>query len=385
MQLVDLTLKHLWRKKTKALFLLLGIIIGVTTIVTLFVITTSMNEEINNKFDLIGSNMIVVPRSDSLTLSYNGITVNSGTTNTVELPEEAINKIMSIKNRENIAEIAPKLLGTLQTNSGQILAVGVNFDTEFRIKKWWQLDGNKPQASHEVILGSTASKILKKEVGSKISVGNRELVVTGVLKEIGSEEDNVLYVSLPELQNILNKEGKLSFIEVSALCYSCPIEEIVAQISSKLPEAKVTAILEAVESRKAIVDKFSILARTVSLIVLFIGSLILSNTVLLSINERNREIGVFRALGFKKRHIAAIIVLETAIVSILGSLIGYLLGIVLAKWLAPLIAQMEVPILWDWQLGIRSLILTVLVGVMASLLPVYKAVKHDPAHSMRLI
>ena len=385
MGLFELSLKHLWRNKNKVIFLLWGIIIGVTTIVTLYTITFSMEKEISDKFDQIGSNMIIFPNSESLSLNYSGVTVQGETQKMVELSEDALDRIMSIKNSENIAVIAPKLLGTLETDGGKALAVGVDFAAEFMMKKWWKLEGKQPAVNNEVILGSNASSILNKKVGSKIVLGDTELVVSGILAEMGSEEDEALYLNLPLLQNLLNKEGSLSLIEVSALCYTCPIEDIVMQITNKLPEAKVTAVLEAVEARKVIVDKFSALARTVAIIVLFIGFLIVTNSFLAAINGRKKEIGILRSLGFKRIHVAIVIIFEGIVVSLFGGITGYLLGTLLAKWLAPLIAQMEVLITWDWKLGLVSLILAITVGIFASIIPVFRAVKQDPADSMGVI
>ncbi|NLT95103.1 MAG: ABC transporter permease, partial [Clostridia bacterium] len=91
MGLFDIVLKHLWRNKSKALFLALGIIIGVTTIVSLYTITISMEKEVSDKFDQIGSNIIIVPKTEELPLAYGGITVSTGGQSEVSLPEEAIN------------------------------------------------------------------------------------------------------------------------------------------------------------------------------------------------------------------------------------------------------------------------------------------------------
>ncbi|MFZ5946260.1 MAG: ABC transporter permease [Bacillota bacterium] len=385
MRLTDIAFKHLWRQKAKVLLLLLGIILGVTTIVTLSTITLAMEQEISDKFDQIGSNIVIMPKNENVTLIYGGVTVQSSSARGLELSEDAIEKVMSIKNSENIAAIAPKLLGSVETDGGQALAVGVDFATEFRIKKWWNLQGQEPIADNQIILGSNTATLLKKELGSTLKIADSEFVVFGILNEMGSEEDNVLYISLPRLQKILNKEGTLNYIEVSALCYTCPIEDITEQIAGKLPDAKVTAILEAVEARKVIVDKFSTLARTISAIILLIGLLIVTNSVMASVTGRIREMGIIRALGFKNTHIAVLIIMETITVSLLGGIIGFFQGTVLAKWLAPLIAQMEVVIIWDWQLGLTAVLSAAVVGVIASLIPVSRVIRQNPAHSMSLI
>lgn len=384
MRITDIAWNNLRRRKAQMLFLLLGMVIGVTTIVALFAVTRAMEEEVGNKFDQIGSNIVIVPKSDELTLSYGGVTVGAKDASAIELSEGAMDKIYDIHNAESIAAVAPKLLGAVNTDAGKALAVGVDFNAEIRVKKWWKIDGNLPH-DQQVVLGHAAAAQLNKTVGSTLTINQQEFVVAGVLQEIGTQEDHAVYLHLNQLQNMLGKEGRISFIEVSALCYTCPIEEIVHQISHELPEAKVTAILEAVEARKAIVDKFSLLARAVSAIVLLIGALVVANTVMSSVNLRTREIGIFRAIGFRKTHIVAIVLLETTLVSVVGGVIGYLAGMVLAKWLAPVVARMEVPVLWDWQMGAAALGLAILTGIVASIIPAWKAGNKNPADALRYI
>lgn len=383
MRYIDIAWKNLWRRKAKTLFLLMGIILGVITIVTLLIISQAMNEEINNKFDQIGSNMVVMPKNDGFTLSYGGVSVNTGTIETKELSQDVVEKIKSIENADNISVIAPKLLGTLKTDQGRILAVGVDFKKEFRIKQWWHLEGSKPLNKNDVILGYTLAKQLNKKVGSNILVDKKKLVITGILQEIGSEEDTALYLDLALLQNLLNKENKLSFIELSALCYSCPIEDIVAQIKEKLPDARVTAVLEAVEARKDIVDKFSILANAVSVIVLIIGFFIVGISLVAVINQRRKEIGIFKAIGFSRKHIMLIFLLEIIVISIMAGALGYLAGVLLAKWLAPLVAQMEVPVTYQWSWAVITLIITVFTGIMGSLVPIIRAAGQNPADALK--
>lgn len=385
MQLTDIAWNNLRRRKSKMLFMLLGMIIGVGTIVALFTITAAMNEEVGNKFDLIGSNIVIVPDVQSSTLSYGGVTIGGTDQEMTEISQDALEKIRSIKNEENIGVIAPKLLGVLETDAGKIPGIGVDFNSELRMKKWWRIQGKEPIKENEVLLGYNAAMQLDKDMGSIITIGNQNLVVAGILEEIGSEEDNALYLDLTLLQSILGKHDKLSLIEVSALCYTCPIEDIVMQISEKVPGTKVSAVLEAVEARKAIVDRFSTLARVVSLIILLIGTLVVMSTVMSSVKERTREIGIFRAIGFRKTHVVSIILLETTIVSVIAGIIGFLLGTVLAKILAPIVARMEVPVLWDGKMGLIAVALAVGIGIISSIIPALSAAKENPADALRYI
>jgi len=397
-RLESIAINNLRRRKAKMLFLVVGMVIGIATIVTLFTITKSMEKEIGNKFDQIGANMLVIPKSDNLTLSYGGVPVSGVSFDVKELDGSAVDKILTIKNRENIGILSPKLLGGVEVDQKKALAIGVRFKDELKMKRWWKINteaGNPEQfvekphrlkmAADQVLLGDDLARRLGKKPGDTVTVGGQNYKVRGVIQSLGSEEDNSVLMDLAVTQKLLNKPGTISMIEVAALCNTCPIEEIVRQISQKLPDANVEAVKEAVEARKAVVDRFSNFALAISVVVLLIGSLVVFLTMMGSVNERTREIGIFRAIGFRKSHIAQIILTEAALVSILGGILGYLLGMVVAGSAAPLIAQMELTIPWELNIAAGALGLSVIIGLLASIFPSYQAAKLDPAEALRFI
>ena len=90
--------------------------------------------------------------------------------------------------------------------------------------------------------------------------------------------------------------------------------DMVLQIAEKLPGAKVSAIQQVVEGRLKALDQFRRFSYAMAGVVVFIGSLIVFVTMMGSVNERTTEIGVFRAIGFRRSHIMRIILLEAAVV-----------------------------------------------------------------------
>lgn len=385
MKLHNIAINNLRRRKAKMAFLIVGMVIGIATIVTLYTITNAMKQEIADKFDTIGANMTLVPQSDSLSMSYEGISAADvgGTPNLIKMSDVA--KIRTIKNKENISTVAPKLLDTLKVGSQQRIVMGVQFKDELRMKRWWKIDGTKPATANDIILGSQVALDMQKKPDDMLEIKSRKYNITGIIQETGNQEDSVILMDLKELQTISGQPSAVSFVEVSALCSTCPIDEITAQISEKLPGVEVSAIKEAVQARKDFVDRFSQLAISVSVIVLVIGALVVLITMMSSVNERTREIGIFRAIGFRRSHVMGIIFIEAGIVSLLGGLCGYLLGMLAAQVAGPLIAQMEVIIPWDYTIGIYSLLIAVVIGMAASSLPAFKASQQDPVEALRFI
>lgn len=385
MKLHNIAFNNLRRRKAKMAFLVAGMIIGIATIVTLYTITTSMQREIADKFDQIGANMTVVPQSDSLSMSYEGVSASDvgGTPAYITMADVA--KIRTIPNKENIAAVAPKLIDSVEVEKKNHLIMGVLFQDELRMKGWWKIQGNKPADSQDVLLGYQAAQSLNKKPGDQLLIKGKAYKVAGIIEATGNQEDSVILMDLKELQQVTGKANSVSFVEVSALCSTCPIEDITQQISEKIPGTKVSAIKEVVQARKDFVDRFSQLALSVSIIVLFIGSLVVMITMMSSVNERTREIGIFRAIGFRKSHVMGIIFMEAGIVSLLGGILGYAIGILAAKGLGPVVAQMEVQIPWNLSLALYAVLISLVIGLAASFVPAVKAAGQDPVEALRFI
>ena len=384
MRLSSISMNNLRRRKAKMLFLVLGLIIGVATAVTLITITSTMRADIDKKLDEYGANILIVPKSDQLSLSYGGLAV-SGVYEVEELWQKDAAKIMKIKNAENISTIAPKLIGAVEVKTKKILLVGVEFEKELRLKKWWTIKGAEPKEPNEVILGSEAARKLGTSAGKTVSFADREFTVSGVLEETGSQDDDLMFVDLGAAQSVLKKKGKLSLIEISALCSTCPIEEIVAQISDKLPNAKVSAVKQSVKSKMNTIEQFTQFSWGISILVIFIGSLIVFTTMMSSVSERTREIGIFRAIGFRKSHIVRVILLEALTLSIIGGLLGYAIGFSAAWLIAPRLGELSVSVNWNPYLAIFAIALSVFISQLASLYPAVHASKLDPVKALRFI
>jgi len=384
MRLMDIALNNLRRRQGKMLFLVSGLVIAVATVVSLVSITNTMHSDIQDKIDQFGANIVVVPKSDDLTLSYGGITIATAAFDTKELRTGDVGKIRTIENSANIATIAPKLVGAVDAGSEKALLVGVDFGSEFKLKKWWEVEGAKPNAPNQLLAGSSAAARLGLAPGKQISIGDRTMDVVGTLRPTGSADDSLLFAELSTVQAILDKPESLSLIEISALCKSCPIEDIVGQISQKLPDARVTALAQTVKSRQQTVDQLTSFSVAVSAVVLLISALIVLTTMMSSVNERTREIGIFRAVGFRKEHVMRIILSEALAISALGGAAGWLLGMVASLAISQQFVD-AASLHWDPWLAVVALALAVFVGVAGSIYPAVQASNLDPAEALRFI
>jgi len=262
--------------------------------------------------------------------------------------------------------------------------MGVQFEEELRLKKWWKIHGREPKNQDEVLLGSEAAVRLFKSTGDTLSVKGKPVRISGVLDETGSQDDFLIIGDLAFVQEVLKKPGALSLVEVSAFCNSCPIEEIVKQISQELPHAKVTAIKQTLQTKMGALEHFKKFSVGISIIVLLIGSLVVFTNMMASVNERKREIGIFRAIGFRKSHVIRIIFLEALIVGFVAGIVGYVLGLGVSQVIGPMITGMKgEPLVIDPLLAIGAIFLSSLIGVLSSAYPAIHASKMDPTTALR--
>lgn len=386
MRLRDISINNLRRRKGKVLFLILGLTIGITTVVALVSITRMMNEDISNKLDEFGANILVIPRSDDFSLSYGGLNIGGVSVDTQTLKDSDIQKIRQIEVRENISTVSPKLIGVVEVEGKKILLTGVLFQEEVRLKKWWKVHGTIPKSRDEILLGNEVAVKLFKSTNDSLTINGKRVRVSGMLEETGSQDDFLIFGDLGFAQEVLKKPGALSLIEVSAFCISCPIEEIVRQISKGLPHAKVTAIKQTLLTKMEALDHFKKFSVGLSVIVLLIGGLIVFTNMMASVNERKREIGIFRAIGFRKSHVIKIVFSEAFIVGLIGGVAGYLLGLGVSILLGPVLTGIKGGrIFIDPVLGVGVVLLSVTMGILSSIYPAVHASKMDPTAALRAL
>jgi putative ABC transport system permease protein len=236
------------------------------------------------------------------------------------------------------------------------------------------------------MLGAEAARVLHLEIGNRLEVSDKDLVVSGILEATGSQDDQLIFVRLATAQAIFGKSGRVSMAEVAALCKDCPIEAMVKQISDALPGAKVMAIQQVVKSRMETLAQFKKLSYGISGVILLIGSLVVLVTMMGSVRERTDEIGIFRAIGFRKRHIMNIVFMEAAIVSGLAGVSGYLLGFGATKAALTVFSENHsgnVP--FSPELAGSAVMIALAVGLISSAYPAFMAARLDPNEALRAL
>jgi len=383
MQLPDIAWASLRRRPGRLAFMLIGLALGIGTVVALVSLSRAMQSEVADELDRFGANIVVTPKSTALDVAYGGMSVAGLTVDTRELRTADAALIRTIPNKRNVAAVAPKLIGGAEIEGRKVLLIGANFRQESGIKSWWRLEGELATSADEVMLGSEAAAVLKKRTGDTVMLGRAPRRVTAVIAPNGSLDDQAVLADLALVQTVLGKPDAVSLIEVSALCRGCPIEDIVQQIAQVLPHARVAPIRQAVAAREKAVRQFTRFSYAVSLVVLLVGVLVVMSTMMSSVAERTQEIGILRAIGFRQRQVASVVFIEALVVNLVAGVAGWLLGTGAARWAGPAIGQLSSVVPFDARLGGIAIALAIVLGAVGGAYPALRAARMDPSQALR--
>lgn len=385
MRLEHIVLHNLRRRKGRAIFLTIGLLIGVATVVTLLSLTDALSQRAQHELESFGANIIITPQSDELSLDYGGVHLGGVSLVAREIEQANLANIDMIPNRRNVATIGPKVLGAVNVRGERVLMMGVDPKAEFKLKRWWSIAGRPIEQGHELLAGDAVARRFGLAMGDMLQINGQDYTVVGILAKTGSQDDQLLIAPLGVAQAILGKEGQVSLVEIAALCHDCPVDDMVGQLQQVLPGTAVQAVQQVVKTRMHALDQFRLFTWGVAVTVVIIGALLVFVTMMGAISERTREIGIFRAIGYRRRHVLHLVLVEAAIVSALAGALGYVTGVAATLAALPLLDGDKASWHWDPALAAASVLAAVLVGLVASLQPALRASRLEPSEALRAL
>ncbi len=388
MNLLTLPLRHAGTRPLRVVLLVAVFTLGIAAMTALHQVSELVGETIEKKLLSFGANILVTPKRETLKVSYGGYTLGDVTVEEgrIVLPE-AYAAINAMPLRANVAVVAPKLLSAARLPEGPAALVGVDWKEEPALKAYWAVDGKLPDehSVDEVLAGATLAQSRKLAPGQRLTLDGHALVVSGVLQATGGDDDNALFAPLALVQSMTGKKDQAGFLEVAALCAGCPIDDIVAQLQTALPHTEVRALRQVAQSRMYAIHFAQNLAFSVSLVILITACAMIVMSMLSAVNERKKEIGIMRAVGFSRTGVFAAFTVEAAGIGMLSGLLGYASGLLLAEQVLrrlPLAdASGAAPVF-----QIAALLLSGLavagIAALAAAFPAWKASRVEPAEAL---
>jgi putative ABC transport system permease protein len=253
---------------------------------------------------------------------------------------------------------------------------------EHAIQSFKIIDGERLTSNHQIILGSVVAEANQKEIGETMDVAGQRYKIVGIFESGAGWENMSGIITLRDAQSFAGRPRKVTMLMVDV---EDPrdTQPLVEEINHLFPDVHAAASGEFVEQMPDMENADGML-NGISFLALIVGGLGVLNTMLMSILERTREIGVLRALGWGRRDILGLILREALLLGTLGGIASIIIGVLLAYLLsmAPLVGEVLQP---EWTLGVfvRALTIALLLGIFGGLLPAYRATRMQPVEALR--
>jgi putative ABC transport system permease protein len=366
---VELAFRNLQRRRTRSILTILGVAFAVGSFITLYGLSRSVHENVERSFDEHGTD---------LTVKRRGIAEPFGGT----IPEELIPKI---KNIPGVEDVAGQLLTFAATdNDDNVLAAGWSPDSFY-----WTTAPLKagrlpyPDETRVALVGSEIARTLDKKVGDDITLLGEKFRIVGLTDFQSIINRNQVIVKLADLQELTFRTGAVTFLSIKL---DHPGDDAEADRVSQTIEAmdKLTVSpSEGMLRNDSLFGLMTAVSTAMAWVALFMGVLMVLNTLLMAVLERTREIGILSAIGWSKERIMVALVIEGFILSAFGSLLGIVLGVAGSKFLSSIpsigryvAVEPTIPLIAVTALA------AVVLGVLGSFYPAWQATRASPAEAL---
>lgn len=367
MTFLALIFKNIWRHRIRTILTTLGISIGIATIVVFGLISSGLE-------DTIGG--LIRPGKADFTVAKAGSA-------DVVLSFIDSQKIDRIRNVKGVKEVIPFVftIAPLDGNPYFIIA-GLDADKldVYGIKV---TQGIAYSNNDEVIIGKITARNKNLKVGDKIKIHNKPYQITGIFESGVSYYDSGSATTVKEAQRLQGITDKVNLISV-VVGEGYDVREVANQVEKT--DKELTAVVdlsdyEAIDQGTNITNQITL---AISILAIVIGAFGVMNTIIMSVFERTREIGVLRAVGWHRRRVVVMILSESALMGVFAAILGSLLGVGII-WL---LGQTELGEAWlavryEPIIFIRALLVSLGVVVFGSIYPAIRAALLHPTEALK--
>jgi putative ABC transport system permease protein len=400
MNLRTILWKELWLRKSRMVSGLLAITLGIAVIVAIQSVASVSERAVKIKLDNLGANILVLPQAASVD-DYYTADIDAPT-----FPEDYVERVATSM-LPGVDNLSPKLTRRVKIGGTPVILTGILPANELASKPIWQSAGlagaalaaacgPSPEvkkgpsyvderlqrkaiaalAPTEVLLGSVAAQRLNLREGSRVTIEGREFSTARVLPETGTIDDDRIYAHLHVVQGLLGTGRQVSAIEIMGCC-SAISEGLLGKLRNILPDTRITTIGQIVNTQietNRLMGKISLI---MLVIIVLVGAISIANYMWANVEERRREIGTLLTLGATRGSIYRLFFAKSIVLGVLGGIGGYLVGTLAALILGPELAGLSVqpiPIYLVW-----SVLISLVIAVLGSWYPTYRATRLDPA------
>ena len=371
MDMLEIVINNVMRRKARTLLTLLGISLGVAAIVALVSFSIGLK---SNALDIMGKvagDITVMEEGQMFTMS--------------SLSEDTMRKIENISGVQMVAPTVMLMDLSKGFNNLGTEARGVNPDMEqrFSSNSWDIIDGRPLRSAEEfnAMAGVVLADQLDLKVGQTIEYMGHDFKIVGILTFGNTLLDQAYYINIKTAREIAKRPS--DYVNMIRVKVSKPgtEEEVAKRINLTVPgaEARSSEVMsEQVGEFLGIIEKVT---WAISALAAIVGGVGIANTMLMSVIERTKEIGVFKAVGWSNSDVMRIILVEGLLLGFLGGVIGVFLGfvaLIVVQDQVPGFAGQITPLLIGEAMGFAMSL-----GVIGGIYPAYRAANLDPVVALK--
>jgi putative ABC transport system permease protein len=412
-QIMRTALRALTVNKMRSILTMLGVIIGVTSVVALMSIGYGVQNSITSSFESMGTNLLYVTGGAS---SSGGVMGAMGSASTLTLADA--DALLDSTLAPAVAAVAPQV-STFQ----QVIAGKNNSNTQIygvtevyaSVRNFVVAEGDfissdeVDSKSLVAVLGSDMAETLfgdEEAVGQKIKINGVQYTVIGVLEAkgssgMGSQDDMVIVPITTAMARLTSSRSTTGLKYVSTIYV-----QVTSTDQTDAAISQITAILEdrhkidtaaggtddftitnqqaTIDSLKASTNVLVLFLGFIAGITLLVGGIGIMNIMLVSVTERTREIGIRKALGAKKRDVLLQFLLEAILLSLTGGIIGVFTGWGISEAISGMsMSGTTITTTMTATIPILAICVSAGVGIIFGLYPAYRAARLNPIEALR--
>lgn len=384
-QSMRMALKSINSSKIRAFLTMLGIIIGVSSVIILVSVGQGTTSQITEQLNGLGTNQLTI-----------NITGRGATTSLTY--EEAL----ALGSIEGVQDVAPVISGNVtakhNTDNVSVAVEGITPSYEdvkdFHVQSGrFLLDIDTEYRQKVALIGTgTAEDLFGTEdpVGQKVQLNGISYKIVGLLEtkgsSLGGSNDDKILIPISTAERHLQSKGvrSITIATTSADTVASTKTKLENNLNAKFNNATnaftVFDSQEMLDTVNSTTNTLSMALAGIAGISLFVGGIGIMNIMIVSVNERTREIGIRKAIGAKKIDILTQFMIESIVLSGLGGIIGVGIGVG-GSWIVGKYSPLKISI--SWNMVLISFVFSLIIGVIFGMMPANKAARLRPIYALR--
>jgi len=388
--------------KLRSWLTIIGIVIGIGSVVGIVSLGDSMQATMNSKLAEMDLTKITIsPGYSKASSNMPGPPGMGGSSKDSDLTDDDIDALQGM---ESIQYIEGEISGSEDVKyTGENASLSITgVDPQV-----WQYMSNlktqsgrllEPSDKNVAVIGSdVATEVFDRDVGinQALSINGKSIRVVGILEEKGDQTDSAIYMPIDAAVDLIDDAQKDVYDSISVKAKSeDQVDALTEDIEKKLMISRhiiqkddqdftVRASKSMAESVTEMTSSMTLFLGAIAAVSLLVGSVGIANTMFTSVLEKTKEIGTMKAIGAKNRDILMIFLFNSAMVGLVGGILGVILGAFVSSALVTMMGNMAEGGGISIFLAIEGLVIAVTIGVISGVVPAYRASKLKPVDALR--